>query len=180
MKFLIVVDMQNDFITGALANPAAEAIVPKIAEYVRKWDGHLILTKDTHHSDYLKTMEGRNLPVEHCIQATEGWQVCDEISNASFDGKFDGRIEAVEYLSKPTFGYVKGLRKIIDSNPYPPTSIELCGTCTDICVVSNVLGLKEAYPECEIIVHKDMCAGVTPESHEAALKVMEMCQVKIV
>ena len=81
MKFLIVVDMQNDFITGALANPAAEAIVPKIAEYVSKWDGHLILTRDTHHSDYMDTMEGKNLPVKHCIQGTEGWDIVNEIDS---------------------------------------------------------------------------------------------------
>ena len=176
MKFLIVVDMQNDFITGALANPAAEAIVPKIAEYVSKWNGHLILTRDTHHSDYLDTMEGKNLPVKHCIEGTEGWDIVNEIDSVI------NWVEAedVTYIDKPTFGYVQGIKNYIDSLTGYPTSIELCGTCTDICVVSNALGLKEAYPECQIIVHKDMCAGVTPESHNAALKVMEMCQVKIV
>ena len=173
MKYLIVVDMQNDFITGALANPAAQAIVSKIAEYVKGWDGQLILTRDTHYSDYLDTMEGKQLPVKHCIDRTDGWEICEEIAGAAFWGE---HIENVYYVDKPTFGYVQGLKEHITY----PTTIEVVGTCTDICVISNVLGLKEAYPECNIIVHKDMCAGLTSESHEAAIKVMEMCQVKVV
>ena len=176
MKFLIVVDMQNDFITGALANPAAEAIVPKIAEYVKNWDGYLIFTRDTHHSDYMDTLEGKNLPIKHCIEFTDGWEIADDIDNVINWANS----EDVTYINKPTFGYVQGIKEYIDSLTGYLTSIEVVGTCTDICVVSNVLGLKEAYPEARIIVHKDMCAGLTPESHEAALTVMKMCQVEIV
>ena len=169
MKFLIVIDMQNDFITGALANPAAEAIVPKIAEYVSKWNGHLILTRDTHHSDYLNTMEGKNLPVKHCIQGTEGWDISNEIDSVI------NWVEAedVTYIDKPTFGYTKW-------NEYElGNEIELIGLCTDICVVSNALIIKALYPEANVTVDSSCCAGVTPESHEAALKTMKMCQVNV-
>ena len=121
-------------------------------------------------------MEGKNLPVKHCIESSWGWEVCDGIEN-SIDWS---EVEDVTFIDKPTFGYVQGIKKYIDSLTGYPTSIELCGTVTSICVISNVLGLKEAYPECEIIVHKDMCADLFEESHNAALKVMEMCQVKIV
>lgn len=172
MKYLIVIDMQNDFITGALANPAAQEIVSKIADYVKHWNGHLIFTRDTHYSDYLETMEGKNLPVKHCIKGTEGWEVCEEIREAVWGE----HIENMCYVDKPTFGYVEGIKKHITY----PTSIEVVGTCTDICVISNVLSLKEAYPETEIIVHENMCAGLSPELHEAAIKVMKSCQVKVI
>ena len=176
MKYLIVVDMQNDFVTGSLSNTEAQAIVPKIAEYVKNWNGHVIFTRDTHHSDYLDTMEGKNLPVKHCIENSWGWEICGDIENA-IDWE---EVEDVTFINKPTFGYVKGIKNYIGSLNGYPTSIEVVGTCTDICVVSNVLGLKETYPECKIIVHKNMCAGVTPESHDAALNVMKMCQVEVI
>lgn len=177
MKYLIVIDMQNDFITGALANPAAEVIVDKIAEYVANFDGEVIFTRDTHYTDYLETKEGKNLPVPHCIALSNGWQVCEKIEQAAYT---HDRPRYVNYVDKPTFGYVKGLRACIDAQCSYPTSIEIVGTCTDICVISNVLGLKEAYPETEIIVHEDMCAGLNPELHNAAIMVMKSCQVKIV
>lgn len=175
MKFLIVIDMQNDFIDGALANPAAQAIVDKIANYITSWDGEIIFTRDTHYSDYLDTYEGKKLPIPHCIIGTNGWRINEKILDAACEVK-----EYIDYVDKPTFGYVKGLKEHIDSYDGYVTSIEVVGTCTDICVISNVLGLKEAYPQADIIVHKDMCAGSTKEKHEAAIEVMRSCQVQIV
>lgn len=177
MKILIVVDMQNDFITGALANPAAEKIITKIKNYISNWDGYLIFTRDTHYSDYLDTMEGKNLPIPHCIEGSKGWEIHDELEDAAYNAS---NICGFCWVNKPTFGYVKGIKKDIDLITGYPTSIEICGTCTDICVISNVLGLKEAYPECKIIVHEDMCAGLTPEKHNAAIEVMKSCQVNII
>lgn len=178
MKYLIVIDMQNDFIDGSLANPAAQVIVDKIAEYVANFDGEIIFTRDTHFSDYLETKEGKNLPVVHCVAATKGWQINSKIENAVLS--MSSRKYSVRYVDKPTFGYVKALKKVIDGAIGYPTSIEVVGTCTDICVISNVLGLKEEYPEVEIIVHENMCAGLTEELHQAAINVMKSCQIKVV
>ena len=163
-KTLIVVDMQKDFIDGALGTPEAQAIVPAVIEKIRlrKEEGWEILyTRDTHGEDYLSTPEGRKLPVPHCIRGTEGWQIPREIY-----------WEGCACIDKPTFGYTGW-------KDYDFARIELIGLCTDICVVSNALMLKALFPEAEISVDPLCCAGVTPESHEAALKTMAMCQIDL-
>lgn len=164
-KLLVVVDMQNDFIDGSLGTKEAKAIVDKVVDYVDKFDGDIIFTLDTHTEDYLNTQEGKKLPVRHCIQFTNGWNITNKLAPY-----------ANWTVKKPTFGSTK-LVEIIDAEEYD--TIELCGLCTDICVVSNALLLKANFPEASISVHKNLCAGVTPESHEAALTTMKMCQIDI-
>ena len=169
-KVLIVVDMQNDFVTGALGTKEAEAIVPavkaKILEY-RKEGNPVIFTRDTHQPDYLKTQEGKRLPVEHCIEGTQGHAIIPELEKGeSF------------VLDKPNFGSLS-LAEYLKENYPDADEFELCGLCSDICVVSNALILKAAFPETTVTVDALACAGVTPESHEAALLTMKMCQVEI-
>lgn len=163
-KTLIVVDMQNDFIDGSLGTKEAEAIVEnvrrKIAEYQANGD-EIIFTRDTHQQNYLETNEGRHLPVEHCIVGTEGWKIADGLS-------VDGAI----YIDKPSFGYTNW-------KDYNLEEVELVGLCTDICVVSNALIIKALYPEIKVSVDPSCCAGVTPETHEAAITTMRQCQVEI-
>lgn len=165
-KALIVIDMQRDFVDGALANPAAQAIVSPIADYIRKYDGDVIATRDTHAENYLESTEGKKLPVPHCIKNTAGWQLVEEIANAVADRK--GVI-----LDKPTFGYLGWeLLKAYDE-------VELVGTCTDICVVSNALILKAKFPDLTVKVNASLCAGTSEENHNAAIAVMACCQVDI-
>ncbi|MBQ5676541.1 MAG: cysteine hydrolase [Lachnospiraceae bacterium] len=163
-KTLIVVDMQKDFIDGALGSKEAIAIVEnvknKIAQYVKNRD-EIIFTRDTHQSDYLSTNEGKNLPVEHCIQGTDGWKIQEDLE-----------VPGAICIDKPTFGYM-------DWKDYNLEEVELVGLCTDICVVSNALIIKATYPEIQVSVDASCCAGVTPESHKAALTTMRMCQVKV-
>ena len=167
-KYLIVVDVQKDFVDGALGTSEAQAIIPrvkeKIAEY-RASGGKVIFTRDTHQKNYLETNEGKHLPVEHCIEGTDGWQVCEGLAES------DSVI-----LNKPTFGYL-GWRKYIEDSA--DLEIELIGLCTDICVASNALILKATFPEAVVSVDSTACAGVTPASHEAALNTMRMCQVEV-
>ena len=157
-KLLIVVDMQNDFIEGSLGTKEAQSIVDDVVDYVKNYNGDIIFTLDTHNKNYLNTQEGKKLPVEHCIENTHGWLINEKL--ASY---------AHWTVKKSTFGSTK-LVEII---------IELCGLCTDICVVSNALLIKANFPEIPITVHKNLCAGVSPESHEYALKTMAMCQINI-
>lgn len=168
MRLLIVVDMQNDFIDGALGTKEAVAIVEnvknKIAEYKKNGD-RIIFTRDTHQTDYLQTSEGKKLPVEHCIENTEGWQVADAVEETD-----------CLHIDKPNFGWTGWA----DMDMANVDSIELIGLCTDICVVSNALILKATYPDMPIAVDAGCCAGVTPESHDAALLTMKMCQVDII
>lgn len=163
-KTLIVVDMQKDFIDGALGTKEAVAIVEnvkkKIAQYQQNGD-EIIFTRDTHQSDYLSTNEGKNLPVEHCIKGTEGWKIQDGLE-----------VPEAIYIDKPTFGY-------LNWKEYNLEEVEMVGLCTDICVVSNALIIKATYPEIQVSVDASCCAGVTPESHTAALTTMKMCQVKV-
>lgn len=165
MKTLIVVDMQNDFIDGALGTKEAVAIVPnvkkKIEEYKARGDA-VIFTRDTHKIDYLNTNEGKHLPVEHCIEGTHGWQIADGLE-----------VENCMYIDKPTFGWRNWHWHNFEE-------IELVGLCTDICVVSNALILKAMFPELDITVDASCCAGVTPESHKAALLTMKMCQINVI
>lgn len=171
-KLLIVVDMQKDFVDGALGTKEAVSIVDKVAEKIKNFDGDVIVTYDTHGENYMETQEGKHLPVPHCIKGTEGWQL-DETVQAALSEKTYHTIE------KPTFGSVE-LVEYIKAN-YNPHEIEitLCGLCTDICVVSNALLLKANFLETSIFVDSTCCAGVTPESHNAALTTMKMCQVTI-
>lgn len=162
---LIVIDMQNDFIDGSLANEAAARIVPEMAEFIKGFD-EVIFTRDTHHDNYLSTAEGRNLPIPHCIEGTKGWEVREELVNAA---------HARAYVNKPTFGYIDW-----NLDLHPGDEITLVGTCTDICVVSNALILKAKYPENRISVVGHLCAGLTEEKHKAALEVMRSCQVEVV
>lgn len=178
MKVLVVVDMQNDFITGPLGTPEARAIVPKvkkkIEESVKNGD-FIVFTRDTHYDGYLETSEGQKLPVEHCVRATDGWQI--------HNGLIPDNYNFMMIRNKFTFGdydLPRGLYEMLWDCVNVPTEIELVGLCTDICVVSNALLLKAyLYDDCDISVDATCCAGVTPESHEAALKTMEMCQINV-
>ena len=178
MKVLVVVDMQNDFIDGSLGTPEAAAIVPKVVEKIRSWDGPVYATQDTHFPNYLETQEGRILPVEHCIQGTEGWRIAPAVREALTDGA--GRNESVLYLTKATFGSRDLAEQLVQR--HREASIEeivLIGLCTDICVISNALVLKAFLPEVPIRVDAACCAGVTPESHRNALDALRQCQIAV-
>ncbi len=169
---LIVVDMQKDFVDGALGTPEAAAIVPRVAEKIRNFEGQIFVTYDTHQIDYLYTAEGRHLPVPHCIKGTPGWELNADIA-AALEGRAYTRVE------KPTFGALE-LPELVESAVGPGQfTAELIGLCTDICVVSNALLLKANFPEMEIFVDSACCAGVTPETHQAALATMKMCQINV-
>ena len=171
MKVLIAVDLQNDFIDGALGTPEASAMLPAALRRIREFDGPVLFTRDTHGPDYPQTREGRVLPVPHCIAGTDGWQIAPSLQPY-----------ATEIIDKPTFGST-GLAHVIGAyHTYqqPVSSITLVGLCTDICVISNALLLKAALPEVPIYVDAGCCAGVTPESHRRALEAMQVCQVQIV
>lgn len=168
MKYLIVVDMQVDFITGSLGSELATAIVPNVVEKVKNFDGKVIFTRDTHFEDYMTTQEGKNLPVTHCIKGSDGWQICKEL------------IPYVEtVVDKLTFGSIE-LPEVIKSFGEPIEKIELCGLCTDICVISNAIVLKAAFPETPITVDSSCSAGVTLESHNNALNAMKSVQIEII
>ena len=173
-KFLIVVDMQKDFIDGSLGTAEARAIVPAAAKRIRECReaGYTVIaTLDTHEEDYLNTREGARLPVPHCIRNTEGWQLNPEIRDA---------LDCAQRIEKPTFGSVK-LPELIASQAAPDEklTIELIGLCTDICVVSNALLVKAHFPEADVLVSAACCAGVTPAKHLAALETMASCQIDI-
>lgn len=167
MKYLIVVDMQVDFITGSLGSDLAAAIVPNVVEKVKNFDGKVIFTRDTHFADYMQTQEGTKLPVPHCIKDTPGWQICDELLPY---------VETV--VDKVTFGSVE-LPQLIKNDGGQIDEIELCGLCTDICVISNGMILKAAFPEVPISVDEACCAGVSIESHKTALDAMKAVQIEI-
>ena len=173
---LIVVDMQTDFVDGALGTPEAvgilENITAKIKAYAANPDGVIFVTYDTHAADYMETSEGKHLPVPHCIKGTAGWELHPAVTAA---------LEEVNYIpvEKPTFGSVELPALVGKAAAGEDFSLELIGLCTDICVVSNTLLLKAHYPEVPISVDAACCAGVTPESHEAALTTMRMCQIRV-
>ena len=177
MKVRIVVDMQNDFVDGALGTKEAEAIVPAVARRTAEAADRgekLIFTRDTHEMNYLQTQEGRRLPVEHCIRGTAGWEIIPALRELS------GRPDS-EIIDKPGFGSValgERLRELDAREKIE--SITLCGLCTDICVISNALLVKAALPETPVRVEASCCAGVTPASHETALAAMRMCQIDVV
>lgn len=171
-KILVVVDMQKDFVDGALGTKEAAAIVPAVVDKIREYDKeNIFVTRDTHQKDYLTTQEGRKLPVEHCIEGTPGWELDTAVAAA---------VEGAAIVNKPTFGSTELMDIIRGISKTEEISIELIGLCTDICVVSNVLLLKAAMPEVEISVDASCCAGVTPEKHEAALDTMRSCQIQVI
>ena len=174
-KFLVVVDMQKDFIDGALGTKEAQAIVKAAAERItscRKAGYTVIATLDTHGADYPETAEGKKLPVPHCVRGTEGWMLDERIAEALGDGRL---------LEKPTFASLRLPDEIRQSvRPGEEIVIELLGLCTDICVVSNALLLKANFPEARISVNAGCCAGVTPERHLAALETMRSCQIDMI
>ena len=175
MKVLVVVDMQNDFIDGALGTPEAQAIVSNVKKKVKEYndnDDVVVYTRDTHSKNYLETAEGKKLPVPHCIQHSDGWQIRPEVYT------FGAPI-----IDKVTFGYDAWMHylsynDIINVNEIE--SIEIIGLCTDICVISNAMILKAQFHETPIIVDGSCCAGVTPESHTRALEAMKMCQIEVI
>lgn len=174
MKILVVIDMQNDFITGALGTAEAVKIVPQVRRYVETWlserKGSLYFTRDTHHENYMETQEGHLLPVPHCIEDSEGWEICGELREFA---------EEVPVFEKGTFGS-QDLAEYLQQAEPDPEEIVLVGLCTDICVISNAMLLKAFFPETRITVVENCCAGVTPESHSRALEAMQVCQVQIV
>lgn len=167
-NILVVVDMQNDFIDGALGTAEAQAIVPAVCEKIRSFDGEIVFTRDTHSEIYLETQEGKNLPVPHCIKGTDGWELNDSIKTLA---------QGYRIFDKPTFGSVELAQFIAGGNF---GNVELVGLCTDICVISNALLIKAYLPETLVSVDSACCAGVTPESHENALSAMRMCQIKVI
>lgn len=169
MRLLAVIDMQNDFISGALGTAEAVSIVPRVAARVKKAreDGEqVVFTRDTHASDYLSTQEGRYLPVVHCLENSEGWQLHPALA-----------VQDAPVFNKPCFGSIQ-LAEYLRQLP-ELSSVELIGLCTDICVISNALIIKSVLPELPVFVRADCCAGVTPQSHENALRAMRSCQVQI-
>ncbi len=171
-RILVVVDMQNDFIDGALGTKEAEGIVGRVVEEIRSYPaGNIYATRDTHGRDYLKTNEGKYLPVEHCIEGSMGWQIQEEVAAA---------MPQAILVDKPAFGSLELAELLWEEAQKEELEIELVGLCTDICVVSNALLLKAKLPETKIIVKAACCAGVTPKSHEEALATMKMCQVEVV
>lgn len=172
-KVLVIVDMQKDFIDGSLGSPDGPAVAEAAAEKIRSFEGIIFATLDTHLENYLETSEGKKLPVPHCIKGTPGWQLDRRIA-AALEGK------TYTCLEKPTFGNLalpKLIRRAVAGDE--ELEIELIGRCTDICVVSNALILKSAFPEAKISVDSACCSGVSPETHRAALDIMNCCQIDI-
>ena len=177
-KVLIVVDMQNDFIDGALGTREAVEIVDNVVNKINSFEGDIYVTYDNHKENYLETREGRFLPVSHCIEGTDGWQICKKVREALEKANLERKLEAICSIYKPSFGSTE-LVACLSAYNEKDTEVTLIGLCTDICVVSNALLLKNYYPEMDIKVDASCCAGVTPESHKAALLTMKMCQIVI-
>ena len=168
MKILVVVDMQNDFIDGALGTPEAVTIVPYVKELIKDFDGKVFFTRDTHFENYMQTQEGKNLPVTHCIKDTRGWEIRAELDE----------LRKTEAIDKLTFGSKELVDLLKSENDVE--SITFVGICTDICVISNAMVVKAYYPEIPLMVDAKGCAGVTPESHKNALEAMKMCQIDVI
>lgn len=177
-RLLIVVDMQNDFVSGSLGTKEAQMIIPNVKKKIEEYkalvdeDVEIVFTRDTHLENYMETEEGRNLPVEHCIKGTDGWQIVDELSKY---------VEVNNVVDKYTFGSLTLSQQIMleDVAHAPFDTIELVGLCTDVCVISNAIGAKMANPNAHIIVDASCCAGVTPQSHDTALDAMVAVQVEV-
>ena len=169
-NILMVVDMQKDFIDGALGTAEAVAIVPNVEKKIQEFQGEVIFTRDTHEENYMETQEGKNLPVPHCIRGTAGWEI-----DASLQKYVTGKC-----IDKPTFGSIElgvYLKELDEKEPIE--TITLIGLCTDICVISNAMIAKATLPEVKVVIDSACCAGVTPESHQNALEAMKMCQIVI-
>ena len=171
MKTLVVIDVQNDFITGSLGSTEAQKKIPAIIEKIKTgaWD-RIAVTQDTHEHNYMDTQEGKYLPVPHCIRATNGWKIDSEVQKALREAKAD-----VVYLLKPTFGSFE-----LPDACKGSTEIEIIGFCTDICVISNAIMAKAYFPEANINVNSNLCAGTSIEAHDNALKAMHQCQINII
>lgn len=199
MKILIVVDMQNDFLHGALRNEEGIKIIPGVIQRIKEYQAEnkiIIATRDTHEKDYLNTQEGKKLPVEHCIRYSHGWRINEQIEEALGEihiysrqvfpaREMQGLPNAFTYsiiIDKPTFGSVElaGYLKKCYSKVQSKLQIELVGVCTDICVISNAMLIKACLPEARVCVNASLCAGVTVESHQNALKAMSACQIEII
>lgn len=172
-KILVAVDIQNDFVNGTLGTKEALSIIDNAAQKIKNFDGDIFVTYDTHFDNYMETLEGKKLPVPHCIKHTDGWQLNPKIAAALKDKNY----KAVE---KFTFGSAELPNLIKETIGKDLAEITLIGLCTDICVVSNALLLKANLPECEIFVDAACCAGVTPDTHNAALDTMRCCQINII
>jgi len=173
-KILVVIDMQNDFIDGALGTVEAQAIVENVIAKINEYDADCVYaTRDTHYENYMDTMEGKKLPVPHCIKGTDGWQIRKEIEALLME-------KNAPIIDKPTFGSFNLLDSLVEETESDECEFEFVGLCTDICVVSNVMLLKAAIHEATIKVDSSCCAGVTPDTHEAALTTMRMCQIDVI
>ena len=172
-KILVVVDMQKDFVDGALGTAEAVQVVGNVVEKINSFDGEIIVTYDTHFENYLNTSEGEKLPVEHCIKGTAGWNLDSDVQSALKNRKY-------RTVEKLTFGSVELPAIVGEITKGEEFLVELIGLCTDICVVSNALILKASYPEVSITVDSSCCAGVTPETHNSALTTMKMCQINVI
>ena len=169
-NILVVVDMQKDFINGALGSDDAQAILSNVKSKISGFDGEIIFTRDTHEQNYLQTREGIHLPVTHCIRNTQGWQIDPSLIS----------LREARIVDKPTFGSWTLAETLSSEHKTSPiSSVTLIGLCTDICVISNAMLLKAALPEVDLIVDASCCAGVTPESHRTALRAMKACQIRI-
>lgn len=173
-KVLVIVDMQNDFVDGALGTKEAVAIVPNVVKKINEFDGdEIFVTYDTHYDNYFETLEGKKLPVAHCIDGTYGHDINDDVKKALIGKNYKDVIKA----GFGSFSVSKGLK---DRYPGEEIEAEFVGLCTDICVVSNVLIMRAGYPNAKITVDSSCCAGVTPEKHEAALETMRSCQIDVI
>ena len=177
-KVLVVIDAQNDFLTGALANPAAVETLPEVqrlVESAKNEQAMIIYTRDTHNADYLETHEGKNLPIPHCIENSDGWEIDESVAPGTYKNAF--------IIDKEQFGaYPRMWEDRLDRDYFTPgehLDIHICGYVSSICVVSNALILRALYPEADITFHAYASAGLTPEDHAAACKVMECCQIKV-
>ncbi len=170
-KVLLVVDMQNDFIDGTLGSQDAQKIVQNVVAKINAWDGVIVATLDTHAENYLDTLEGKKLPVKHCIKGTDGWKLNPLVEKAL-------NAKNATLVEKGTFGCV-ALGKMLREKLGTPSEIHFCGLCTDICVISNALLLRAEFPDTPMAVCADCCAGVTPDKHQAALDVMASCQIDV-
>lgn len=173
-KILVVIDMQNDFITGALGTKEAESIVGGVLKKIEDFEGEVVYTRDTHSKDYLKSHEGKHLPIPHCIIGTEGWQLEKRIRTIK-----DERQSPV--FDKPSFGSTRLLDFILDkAKDKELTEIEFVGVCTDICVITNILTIKTFLPEMKLTAHSKLMAGTTPENHKKALDILRLCHIDVI
>jgi nicotinamidase-related amidase len=183
--------MQKDFVDGVLGSKEAVAIVPNVAAKVKEYDergDEIVFTRDTHHDNYLKTQEGRKLPVVHCVEGTPGWEIVPEVLSkrkVSFNDEYQDT--GVHYMDKPSFagfnnitGFANRMRSKYGYGIDTDIEIELIGLCTDICVISNAMLLKSVFPEARIVIDASCCAGVTPESHKTALNAMKAVQIEVI